>query len=313
VCRHDGSANTVWVITDTARVSVLRRLLSCGVETRELRYFVAVAEELHFGRAAERLGIAQPPLSRAISQLERRLGTVLLARDSRSVSLTEPGEVLLHEGRAALDAVESAEQRTRRAALAATAGEPSIVLATKAGASSELLAKLLHAYAAEPGSIDVDVQLCPPGEQGRLLRTGRADVAILHRPFDETSGLDVEELLTEGQVAVLPGGHPLTTRKELRLSDVTDLSDLPLPRWPSPDGTYPSGPGPQVQSHSQLLQLIALGRTLMMAPDSCRSQLHDDLVAIPVVDAPLVTTVIAWPPTSRSQPVANLIRVALNL
>lgn len=282
------------------------------METRELRYFVAVAEELHFGRAAERLGIAQPPLSRAISLLERRLGAVLLRRNSRSVSLTEAGVVLLHEGRAALDAVENAVQRTKRTALAG-AGQPSIVLATKAGASSELLAKLLHAYAAEPGSIDVEVALCPPGEQGRLLRTGRADVAILHQPFDETSGLDVEALLTEGQVAVLPAGHPLTAHQDLRLSDLTDLPDLPLPRWPSADGTYPPGRGPQVQSHTQLLQLISLGRTLMMAPDSCRSHLHDDVVAVPVLDAPVVTTVIAWSPNSSSQPVADLIRVALRL
>ncbi|MCZ4509315.1 LysR family transcriptional regulator, partial [Streptomyces sp. ActVer] len=74
------------------------------LETRELRYFVAVAEELHFGRAAERLGMAQPPLSRAIQQLERRLGVCLLERNRRGVSLTDAGEVLLHEGRAALDA-----------------------------------------------------------------------------------------------------------------------------------------------------------------------------------------------------------------
>ncbi|WP_306193256.1 LysR family transcriptional regulator, partial [Streptomyces sp. MK5] len=117
------------------------------METRELRYFVAVAEELHFGRAAHRLGIAQPPLSRAIAGLERRLGAALLERGSRGVTLTGAGAVLLREARAALDAVEAAERRTRRAALAGT-GRPAVVLAAKAGASSELLAKLLDAYVA---------------------------------------------------------------------------------------------------------------------------------------------------------------------
>ncbi len=283
-----------------------------NVETRELRYFVAVAEELHFGRAARRLGMAQPPLSRAISQLERRLGVALLQRTSRSVTLTEAGEVMLREARVALDAVEATEHRTRRAAQAAV-DHPSIVLATKAGASSELLAKLLDAYAAEPGSIRVDVTLCGPGEQTRLLRTGRADVAILHQPYDDTAHFDVEELRTEGQVAILPAGHILTTREHLTLDDLADVPDLPLPRWPRPDGSYPAGPGPEVQNHTQLLQLISLGRSLMVSPDSCRSQLRDDVVAVPVADAPTITTVIAWPPHSRSRPVADLVRTALRL
>jgi len=279
------------------------------VETRELRYFVAVAEELHFGRAAQRLGIAQPPLSRAISQLERRLGVPLLARTHRSVALTEAGAVLLHEGRAALDAVAAAEHRTRRAA----AGQAGVVLAIKAGASSELLAKLLDAYAAEPGAVPVDVVLCGPGEQEGLLRTGRADVAVLHLPFDGTAGLDTEELATEGQIAVLPAGHPLSSRAQLRLGDLAALPDLPLPRWPGPDGTYGDGPGPEVQSQTQLLQLVALGRTVVVVPDSARSLLHEGLAAVPVVDAPAVTTVIAWPPHSRSRAVADLVRTAVRL
>lgn len=242
-------------------------------------------------------------------QLERRLGAALLQRDSRPVSLTDAGAVLLHEGRAALEALEAAEHRARRAAL----GRPSVVLAIKAGASSELLAKLLHAYAAEPGSVHVEVLLCGPGEQTHLLRNGRADVAILHPPIDESTGFDTEELVTEGQVAILPAGHPLTTHAHLTVAELDDLADLPQPRWPRPDGTYAEGPGPEIQNHAQLLQLIALNRTMMIAPDSCRSQLQEDVVAIPVIDAPGITTVIAWPPRSRSRAVADLVRTATRL
>ncbi|MER5557379.1 LysR family transcriptional regulator [Streptomyces sp. NPDC002506] len=282
------------------------------METRELRYFVAVAEELHFGRAARRLGMAQPPLSRAIQQLERRLGAALLDRTSRNVTLTEAGSVLLAEGRAALDAVDAAERRTRRAGLFTT-GRSGLALVTKASASRELLAELLDAYAAEPGAVPVDVILCGPAEQRRLLREGRADVALLHRPFDSTAGLHTEELGTEGQVLVLPAGHPLTVRAHVHMADITALPGLPLPRWPDPDGAYPPGPGPEVRDQAQLLQLVALGRACAVAPESCRAQLHDDLAAVPVVDAPAVTTVIAWPAHSRSRAVADLVRTATRL
>ncbi|MER5296973.1 LysR family transcriptional regulator [Streptomyces pharetrae] len=282
------------------------------METRELRYFVAVAEELHFGRAAQRLGISQPPLSRAIGGLERRLGAVLLERGSRGVTLTGAGAVLLREARAALDAVEAAERRTRRAALAAT-GSPAVVLAAKAGASGELLAKLLDAYAAERGAVAVDVVLCGPGEQAEVLRNGRADVALLHRPFDDTAGFDTEDLHTEGQVAILPAGHPLSARPHVRLAEVTDLPGLPLPRWPRPDGTFPDGPGPKVRDHTQLTQLIALGRACAVIPESGRIVLGEGLAAVPVPDAPDVTTVIAWPPHSRSTAVAGLVRAATAL
>jgi len=279
------------------------------METRELRYFIAVAEELHFGRAAERLGIAQPPLSRAIRQLERRLGVELLERTSRSVALTEAGSVLLREGQAALDAVDAAGRRTRRAAT----GRPGLVFVTKAGASGELLAKLLDAYAAEPGAVPVELILCGVGEQERMLRDGRADVALLHRPFDATVGFDTEELHTEGQVAVLPAGHPLTGRASLRMADLADLPGLPLPRWPGPDGAYPEGPGPEVHDPAQLLQLIELGRTVAMLPESAGVQLRGRLAVVPLVDAPAVTTVIAWPPHSRSLALAGLIQAATRL
>ncbi len=281
------------------------------VETRELSYFVAVAEELHFGRAAARLGMAQPPLSRAIQQLERRLGVTLLERSGRGVTLTAAGTVLLREGHAALDAVAAAERRTRRAGT--TDGGPRLVLVTKAGASQELLAKLLDAFAGEPEAVEVDVLLCGPGEQERVLRDGRADVGLLHWPFDSTAGLDTEELTTEGQVVVLPSGHPFSGRTQLTLADLRALREPPPARWPRVDGTYPDGPGPEVRSHEQLLQLIGLGRTMAVLPESVRGQLRGEHAVVALADAARVTTVIAWPPQSTSLTLAALVHTATRL
>ncbi|MDT0386204.1 LysR family transcriptional regulator [Streptomyces sp. DSM 41921] len=284
------------------------------LETRELRYFLAVAEELHFGRAAERLGMAQPPLSRAIQQLERRLGVRLLDRNRRGVALTEAGEMLLHEGRAALDAVTAAARRTRRSAGADGSGgrRNRLVLAVKAAASHELLHKLLDAYAAEPDAVEVEVLPSGTCEQGDMLRDGRADVALMHAPFNSLAGFDSEELLTEGQIAILPARHPLAARRTLTLADVTDIPDLPLARW-TRDGTTLPGPGPEIHDQTQLAQLIALGRTVAIFPDSARAWLWAEHTAVPLTDAPEVVTHIAWPAHSRSQALAALIRTATRL
>jgi DNA-binding transcriptional LysR family regulator len=118
-----------------------------------------------------------------------------------------------------------------------------------------------------------------------MLRDGRADVALLHRPFASTAGLDTEVLTTEGQVAVLPAGHPLSRRSELRLTDLRVLETDPSNRWPSSDGTYPDGPGPQVHNHEQLLQLIGLGRTMAVLPESVRGSLRGGHAVVPVLDA----------------------------
>ncbi|SEG81047.1 transcriptional regulator, LysR family [Actinacidiphila yanglinensis] len=284
------------------------------LESRELRYFVAVAEELHFGRAAERLGMAQPPLSRAIQQLERRLGVRLLERNRRGVALTGAGETLLHEGRAALDATTAAARRTRRAGGADGSGRPRnrLVLAVKAASSHELLQKLLDAYAAEPGAAEVEVLPSGTCEQGEMLRDGRADVALMHAPFNSLAGFDGEELMTEGQIAVLPAGHPLAARATLTLAEVGAVPGLPLARW-SRDGAYPPGPGPEIHDQRQLAQLIALGRTAAVFPESARAWLWAEHAAVPLSDAPPVVTHIAWPAHSRSLALAELVRTATRL
>lgn len=273
------------------------------LETRELRYFLAVAEELHFGRAAERLGIAQPPLSRAIQQLERRLGTRLLERGPGGVSLTASGAVLLREAERALAAVEAAVRRTRRAADPAR----TLVLATKAGASYELLRLLLDTHADTPGTMPVEVVLCEVGEQAGLLRTGVSDVALMHRPVDDLAGFETLDLLTERQVAIVPAAHPLALRDEVTMAEIAQVPDLPMARWPQLDGTYPEGPGPEVRTQSQLAQTVALGLALLVIPASSRAWQWPQHAAVPVSDAPPITTVLAWPP-HLSSPALDALR-----
>lgn len=263
------------------------------LETRELRYFVAVAEELHFGRAAERLGIAQPPLSRAIQRLERQMGVPLLVRTSRRVELTPAGEVLLAEGRAVLERVTAAEQRTRRA------GQRGLVVVVKPSGDGGLLPDVLAGYEADPDAAPAEMLMCGMGEQAGLLRTGRGDVALLHvTERTDLTGLDSQELLVERQVAVLPAGHPLASRAALRLADLA--------------GEHVVGAGGQLplRDGGQLVQLVALGRVVAVLPESVLPRLGRDLTAVPALDAPTVALHVAWPAASTSQVVAAFVRAA---
>lgn len=185
------------------------------MESRPLRYFVAVAEELNFARAAERLGISPPPLSRAIRQLETELGVTLFERTTHSVALTPAGTTLLAEARFALDALQAAGRRAQRAA----APEPKLVLAVKADGDAGLLEGILARYASEPAAVPVAVRLCAWHEQPQLLRRGEADAALVHEPFDHT-GLDTETLAAEPRVVALAATHPLATRERLTLADL---------------------------------------------------------------------------------------------
>ncbi|MFF4339423.1 LysR family transcriptional regulator [Kitasatospora sp. NPDC001540] len=267
-------------------------------ETRELAYFLAVAEELHFGRAARRLGMAQPPLSRAIRQLERRIGVPLLLREHHRLTLTEAGRVLAEEAAAVLAAASAAVRRTRRAGRPG----PRLVVALKPGGDGDLLPALLAAFPAAPEAVPVEVLLCDVPDRARLLRDGTADVAFLHAPYEDFTGLDTEPLLTEGTVAVLPRSHRLADRPHLRPAD---LADEPTARWQGRAGT-----GPEVRDLAQLMHLVALGRAVALAPASVRTQLRHDLCCVPVPDADPTTLVLAWPSRSRSPALASFVRTA---
>ena len=276
------------------------------VEIRELRYFAAVAEELHFGRAADRLRMTQPPLSRAIQRLEQRLGVELFSRDRRGVRLTKAGEVLLEEASNVFDAATAAVQRTRRTV--DFGARP--VLVTKAGASHELLRHLLDTYAAQPDAVEIEVVLCEVGEQRQVLRQGRADVALVHSPYDVFDEFNSQEMVTESQVAIVPRGHPLALRPQLTVDEVSAVPDLPIARWPRHDGSYPPGPGPEVHTQSKIAQQVSLGRALLVIPESSRAWQWPDHVAVPVLDAPLVTTLLAWPTSTRRSRLDGLIQAA---
>lgn len=275
----------------------------------ELEYFLAVAEELHFGRAAARLSIAQPALSKAIRRLETRLGVQLLVRSSRHVALTPAGESLLHDGRHALNAVSAAAESARRAG----AVDPAVRLVIKPGGDANLLSRIVAAYAAEPDASRVEVLFGGNTDRADYLRDGRADVALLYLPFDDVSGLEYAELYVEDRVALLPVGHRLAERAELRLAD---LEGEPLPRWqglhgvPGPPDVPSGGCGPEVTDMAQLKQLIALGRAVALLPRSVVEPVPPGLVSVPVVDAVSNTMVLAWSPLNRSSLVAAFVAAA---
>ncbi|WP_405666512.1 LysR family transcriptional regulator [Streptomyces sp. NBC_01166] len=271
------------------------------LETRELEYFVAVAEELHFGRAAQRLSIAQPALSKAVRRVESRLGVQLLLRSSRHVSLTPAGEALLHHGRHALNAVAAASRNARRA------GETRahLRLVIKAGGDAGLLSGILARYSLQPDARQVDILFGGATDRVERLHDGRADVALLHTPFDDLTGLAHETLHVEGRVAILPRDHRLASRTELRLRD---LEHETLPRW---RGVSDGGTGPEIADVAQMMQMIVLGRTIAVLPRSLVEPVPPGVVCVPVTDAPASHLVLAWPETDRRPLVASFVEAAV--
>ncbi|GLY28838.1 LysR family transcriptional regulator [Kineosporia sp. NBRC 101731] len=271
------------------------------LETRQLRYFVAVAQEQHFGRAAERLGMAQPPLSRAIRDLERQLGVQLLVRTTRQVSLTPAGRALLEDARVALDAVAAAGNRARHVGT----GRPTLRLALKADYDAGLLPVMLDAYDALP----VELVLGGYGEQIVALREGRADVALVATTFDGR-GLDSEPLITGPRVVALAASDPLAARSSLRLPD---LAGRLLPYgMPAEQGLSGTATGPfQPLDLAQIFNLIEVGSVVWFLPAWLAERTPRPGIAYrPVEGMEPVTLSVVWPAASRSTAVAAFVRTA---
>jgi DNA-binding transcriptional LysR family regulator len=189
------------------------------MELRHLRYFRAVAEELHFGRAAERLHMAQPPLSQQILQLERELGVTLLVRSTRKVELTPAGEAYLKQVVAILDSVDEAGAQARRIAEGV---EGHLAIGCVGSATYSLLPRLVRALRDELPGVDVSVrgEMLAPAQIAALL-TGEIDLALL-RPPVEQPGVLVETVRRDRLLVALPEGHALATRDDLSVSDLRD-------------------------------------------------------------------------------------------
>jgi DNA-binding transcriptional LysR family regulator len=189
------------------------------MELRHLRYFVAVAEERHFGRAAARLHMAQPPLSQQIRNLEAELGVVLLRRTTRRVDLTAAGESYLARARAILADVGDAAAEARRVAEGLVGR---VVIGCVGSATYSLLPALARTLREELPGLDFAFrgEMLVPDQVAALL-DGRIDLALLRPPVDEAA-LRVTTLRREGLIVALPEGHPLAVRKRLRVADLRD-------------------------------------------------------------------------------------------
>jgi DNA-binding transcriptional LysR family regulator len=187
------------------------------VELRHLRYFRAVAEELHFGRAAERLHIAQPPLSQQIRQLERELGVSLFTRSTRRVELTAAGEAYLKRAVAVLDAVDDAGQQARRIAHGV---EGHLTIGCVGSATYSVLPCFVRALRDELPHVEISIrgEMLAPAQLDAL-RAGGIDIALLRPPVDDAA-IRVEVLRRDRLIAALPAEHPLTQRDLLHVGDL---------------------------------------------------------------------------------------------
>ncbi len=210
-------------------------------ELRHLRYFVAVAEELHFGRAAVRLGMAQPPLSQQVQALERSLGVRLLDRSRRHVALTPAGTQLLGDARRILADATSAAQAARRAAKGET-GTLSVAFA--ASVMFLALPRIIRRFREQFSGVHLELRELATGPQLTALRSGELDVGFLrHPPVDPA--LVTETVMIEPLVVAVSRRHPLAARRRIALRDLAS-HDFVL---------FPSDLAPGL--HAQVLSLCS--------------------------------------------------------
>ena len=283
------------------------------IETRLLRQFIAVAETLHFNRAAERLHMAQPPLSQAIRRLEGEIGATLFERTNRSVALTPAGAAFLDTARRILASLEDGVAHTRRVA-AGMDGHLTLTFINITPYAS-LLRALREFRGAHP-AVGFTLREGTTSEQVQALESGQADVGILRTPGATTPSLQCERLLSEPILVALPAGHPLAAHDTIELDWLKHEAFVASPRALG-QGFHDqliqlcqcAGFVPTVAQHARQLQtvvaLVAAGFGVALLPASLAQPQRDDMVFRPLVaDAPAalmqLDLLIAWNPSRMS-------------
>lgn len=203
------------------------------LELRHLRAFVAVAEERHFGRAAERLHVAQPPLSRQIGRLEELLGTELFDRRSRPIRLTAAGAAFFEEAQLTLDQARRAVERARRAGR----GEVGrLSIGALPSAYNGIVPSVVRTFRDSFPDVSLELFTLTPSDQADALQMGRLDIGFagFARRLAEGQGLEVEPLLDEPMVAIVPAHHPLAGQKEVSLEELAGEPRIAMSRTVAP-------------------------------------------------------------------------------
>jgi DNA-binding transcriptional LysR family regulator len=287
------------------------------MKLQQLRCFVAVAEELHFGRAASRLRMAQPPLSRQISELEEELGARLFNRTKRQVGLTDAGRILLEEARVALAQVEHAGEAARRAGQ----GEIGrLVLGVVPTVDSQVFTRILRAFVGRYPKVQVVIQSLSTTAQVEGLRAGHLQAGFLRLPVRDDA-LTVKLVSREPLVAALPAGHALARSGRLSLAALADERLVIFPRQLAP-GYYDTivslfqqaglhlRIGHETEHVQTILGLVAGGFGVSLLPGSIRNLRPRGVVYRELSDRlPLVDTGVAYQKEDPSEVLRTFIAV----
>jgi DNA-binding transcriptional LysR family regulator len=287
-----------------------------AMELRHLRYFVAVAEELHFGRAAARVRIAQPPLSQQIRQLEQELGVTLFTRANRRVDLTSAGRAFLEEATRVLT---QAEQAVRTAQRASRGEIGRLAIGFVPSADLDVLPRVLRVWKARFPYVEIELHSLLPPAQVDALRDDRLQIGFLRLPVD-ASGLVVAPILREPLLAALPRGHRLARSARVRLADLAEETMILFPSHVAPEyhdvflgACRRAGFTPKVLHPGSMqtnLGLVSAGLGVALMPASIRNLRRAGVVYRPLAPpVPQVEMAIAYRRDARSTVLAAFLDV----